>query len=108
MAENAQPNDPVNNAAGANAQLPADPMADPYYLHGSEQPGLLLAGEKLTPTNYNGWSQAMMNALGAKNKLGFINGSIPHPGAEHQNAWAWNRNNVMVLSWIQEAVEASI
>ncbi|CAL1403480.1 unnamed protein product [Linum trigynum] len=50
----------------------------------------------------------MLNALGAKNKLGFINGTIPHPGDAHHNAWAWNRNNVMVLSWIQQAVDPVI
>ncbi|CAL1384465.1 unnamed protein product [Linum trigynum] len=89
MADNVQADPSVENvAANAQHQPAVDPMADRYYLHGSEQPGLILVGEKLTTTNYNDWSQAMLNALGAKNKLGFINGSIPHPGENHQNAWA--------------------
>ncbi|CAL1392815.1 unnamed protein product [Linum trigynum] len=86
----------------------ADPMSDPFYLHGSEQPGLQLVAEKLTPTNYNDWSKAVHNALGAKNKLGFVDGSIPDPCQESPNAWAWNRNNIMVFSWIQQAVDPGI
>ncbi|CAL1407134.1 unnamed protein product [Linum trigynum] len=84
MAENSRPNAGRNVAA--NAQPNVDPMANPYYLHGSEQPRLILVGEKLTTTNYNDWSHAMLNALGSKNKLGFVIGSIPHPGKNHQNA----------------------
>ncbi|CAI0551212.1 unnamed protein product, partial [Linum tenue] len=44
-----------------------------------------LVGEKLTTANYNNWSQAMLNALGAKNKLGFVNDTITRPGENHQN-----------------------
>ncbi|CAL1380605.1 unnamed protein product [Linum trigynum] len=76
------------------------PMYDPFYLHGSEQPGLQLVAEKLTPTNYIDWSKAFHNTLGAKNKLGFVDGSIPDPCQGHANAWSWTRNNIMVLSWI--------
>ncbi|CAL1355018.1 unnamed protein product [Linum trigynum] len=55
------------------------PMEDLYFLHGSEQPGSLLVCEKLTITNYNYWSRAMLNALAAKKNLGFINGVVPGP-----------------------------
>ncbi|CAL1362956.1 unnamed protein product [Linum trigynum] len=85
-----------------------DPMSDPFYLHGSEQPGTQLVAEKLTPTNYIDWSKAFHNALGAKNKLGFVDGSIPDPGPGHATSWAWTRNNIMVLSWIQQAVDPGI
>ncbi|CAL1390429.1 unnamed protein product [Linum trigynum] len=85
-----------------------DPMSDPFYLHGSEQPGLQLVVEKLNPTNYNDRSKAFHNALGAKNKLGFVDGSIPDPGQGHATAWAWIRNNIMVLSWIQQGVDPGI
>ncbi|CAL1377609.1 unnamed protein product [Linum trigynum] len=56
-----------------------DPMVDPLYLHGSEQPDLVLVTDKLTITNYNDWSKAMHNALGAKNKLGFVDGTLAEP-----------------------------
>ncbi|CAN0837614.1 Retrovirus-related Pol polyprotein from transposon RE1 [Linum grandiflorum] len=84
------------------------PLSDPYYLHGSEQPGQSLVAEKLTTSNYTDWSRAMTNALGAKNKLGFINGSIEEPEAADGKFWPWTRCNIMVLSWIQQSVEANI
>ncbi|CAL1368637.1 unnamed protein product [Linum trigynum] len=85
-----------------------DPLEDPFYLHGSDQPGLLLVGEKLTSTNYNDWSKAMLNALAAKKKLGFVNGTIVAPAATDAQFSSWTRNNVMVLSWIQQTVEPGI
>ncbi|CAL1397253.1 unnamed protein product [Linum trigynum] len=95
-------------AAGASTAASLDPMADPFYLHGSEQPWLVLVAENITPTNYNDWSKAMYNALGAKNKLGFINDTLAEPEATHPIAWAWARNNIMVLYWIQQAVDPGI
>ncbi|CAL1397374.1 unnamed protein product [Linum trigynum] len=101
--------DPTNDAAplGDLSSTPY-PMEDPYFLHSSEQPGSLLVSEKLTATNYNDWSRAMFNTLAAKNKLGFLNGVIPEPAETDPKRNAWVRNNIMILSWIQQAVESEI
>ena len=50
----------------------------------------------------------MKNALSAKNKLGFITGDIEEPEATNGMFWPWTRCNIMVLSWIQQSVEAGI
>ena len=84
------------------------PLSDPYYLHGSEQPGQSLVSEKLSSSNYTDWSRSMKNALSAKNKLGFITGDIEEPEATNGMFWPWTRCNIMVLSWIQQSVEAGI
>ena len=84
------------------------PLADPYYLHGSEQPGQSLVTEKLTTSNYTDWSRAIHNALGAKNKVGFIDGSIEEPEVMDPMFWPWTRCNIMVLSWLQQSVEPGI
>ncbi|CAL1408613.1 unnamed protein product [Linum trigynum] len=94
-----QPQDPPNIL---------DHASDPFFLHGSEQPGSLLVAEKLTATNHNDWSRAMLNALAAKNKLGFINASIPEPPPTDPRHGVWTRNNVMILSWIQQATSSEI
>ncbi|CAL1400669.1 unnamed protein product [Linum trigynum] len=83
-------------------------MEDPYFLHGSEKPGSLLVADRLSTTNYNDWSRAMYNALAAKNKLGFINGTIPESPDTDPKHGAWVRNNVMILSWIQQSVQGEI
>lgn len=53
-----------------------DNIHSPYYLHSSDHPGLVLASEALDGTNYIIWTIAMITSLEAKNKLGFIDGSI--------------------------------
>ncbi|KAL5794686.1 hypothetical protein ACOSP7_003280 [Xanthoceras sorbifolium] len=54
--------------------------SNPYFLHHSDIPGLILVTQSLTRgENYSTWSRAMLIALSVKNKLGFIDGSIPKP-----------------------------
>lgn len=55
------------------------PYADPFYLGSSEQPNSPLGSIVFTGRNYNNWSRSIKMALGAKNKLGFINGKISKP-----------------------------
>ncbi|CAL1403621.1 unnamed protein product [Linum trigynum] len=105
MAENQAQIDPEQQPP---LPQPIDPLSDPFFLHGSEQPGCLLVAEKFTATNYNDWSRAMFNALAAKNKLGFINGTILEPAITDPRHGAWVRNNVMILSWIQQSSSAEI
>ncbi|KAL5857311.1 hypothetical protein ACOSQ3_004769 [Xanthoceras sorbifolium] len=53
--------------------------SNPFYLHHSNNPGLVLVSEQLTGDNYASWSRAMLIALSVKNKLCFIDGSILKP-----------------------------
>ncbi|KAI9197914.1 hypothetical protein LWI28_006584 [Acer negundo] len=55
--------------------------SNPYYLHHSDSPGQVLILQQLTCENYANWSRAMLIALSAKNKLRFVDGSIPDPQA---------------------------
>ena len=52
----------------------------------------------------------MIHALTAKNKLGFINGSIEPPLATtHPVEFAlWNQCNSMILSWFAHSVEPDL
>ncbi|RVW71037.1 hypothetical protein CK203_057828 [Vitis vinifera] len=51
----------------------------PFFLHNRDHTGVVLVSHYLTDSNYNTWTHAMIVALIAKNKIGFIDGSIPHP-----------------------------
>ncbi|KAA8517066.1 hypothetical protein F0562_017116 [Nyssa sinensis] len=53
--------------------------SNPYYLHHSDSPGQVFVSQQLTGENYTNWSRAMLIALSVKNKLGFVDGSIPEP-----------------------------
>jgi hypothetical protein len=50
----------------------------------------------------------MRRALGAKNKLSFIDGSLPIPDLQDLNRSAWERCNHLIHSWIINSVSDSI
>ncbi|KAL5743738.1 hypothetical protein ACOSQ2_026854 [Xanthoceras sorbifolium] len=77
----------------------ADNM-DSFTLHHSDHPGLVLVSKILEGDNYGQWSYAMQIALSAKNKIGFINGTIQAPPQTDRKFSMWQRCNHMVLSWI--------
>lgn len=58
--------------------VPDDP-SNPLYLHSSDNPGAILVTKLLSGSNYIKWSRSMKTALLAKNKLGFITGSVSKP-----------------------------
>jgi len=74
--------------------------SSPYYLHSSDQPGQILVTQPLNGDNYATWSRAITMALEAKNKLGFIDGSLLKPEPNSPNFSHWIRCNSMVQSWL--------
>ena len=52
----------------------------------------------------------MIHALTAKNKIGFVDGSIQPPSATDQpKEYAiWNQCNNMILSWFAQSVEGDL
>ncbi|XP_073302882.1 uncharacterized protein [Primulina huaijiensis] len=82
---------------------------DPLYLHLSDTPGVSLVLDPLIGTeNYGVWSRAMLLALRAKNKLGFITGSSRKPAENQPTLHQWERCNAIVLSWIMSSVSKEI
>nr|GEW77549.1 putative reverse transcriptase, RNA-dependent DNA polymerase, Gag-polypeptide of LTR copia-type [Tanacetum cinerariifolium] len=51
----------------------------PFYLYASDYPKQMHVNDVLTDKNYIDWEQEMMNFMFAKNKTGFIDGSIKKP-----------------------------
>jgi hypothetical protein len=80
----------------------------PYYVHPSEGPNSLTISPKLNGSNYLAWSRSMQRALGAKNKLVFIDGSIPIPDPNDLTRSCWERCNHLLHSWILSSVSDSI
>jgi len=51
----------------------------------------------------------MIVSLTAKNKLGFIDGSLPKPSPEDESLHhAWTRCNNMIIAWILNSVSKDI
>ena len=51
----------------------------PYFLSNSDNPGVSLVVQHLIEENYSTWSRAVLIALDAKSKIGFIDGSLLKP-----------------------------
>jgi hypothetical protein len=83
--------------------------SSPYHLHHGDSPGTVLVSQLLDGDNYHTWSRSMVMALTAKNKLGFLNGSLSKPSDESgTECHAWIRCNTMVTSWILNSVSKDI
>ncbi|KAH7521922.1 hypothetical protein FEM48_Zijuj07G0083300 [Ziziphus jujuba var. spinosa] len=82
--------------------------SSPYFLHHADNPELQLVSHQLTGPNYNSWRRSMEMALKAKNKLGFVDGSIPKPNPTDLLTLVWDRCNSMVHSWLLNAVSKDI
>jgi len=79
-----------------------------YYVHPSEGPSSLAISLKLKGSNYLAWSRSMQHALGAKNKLTFIDGSMPIPDLGDLNHSDWERCNHLLHSWVLNSISESI
>ncbi|XP_059654512.1 uncharacterized protein LOC132301259 [Cornus florida] len=84
--------------------------SNPYFVHHLDHPGHMIVPTKLNGANYPSWSKSMIHALTAKNKIGFVNGSIEPPSeTEHPTEYAlWNQCNSMILSWLTHLVEPDL
>jgi len=79
-----------------------------YYLHPGENPGVVLVAPQLDESNYHSWSRSMKRVLLSKNKYKFVNGDISKPTRDDENYEAWERCNVMVVSWITRTLTTQI
>ncbi|GKB09683.1 putative RNA-directed DNA polymerase [Tanacetum coccineum] len=80
----------------------------PYYLHPSDYPRQMHVNDVLNDGNYADWSQEMLNFLFAKNKAGFINGSIKKPEEKSSEFMPWMRCDAMIKGWLHTAMEKEI
>ena len=85
----------------------------PYYLSPSDSPGALITAIRFDGKNYDLWEQAVKTALRAKNKLGFIDGTITKPevtGGDESLVMAntWEMVNSMITSWIMNVIDPKL
>uniref|UniRef100_A0A2N9IQT6 Large ribosomal subunit protein uL13c n=1 Tax=Fagus sylvatica TaxID=28930 RepID=A0A2N9IQT6_FAGSY len=86
-----------------------DNPRNPYYLNNGDNPGIFLVTEKLIGENFHTWQRSMTRALSAKNKLGFVNGSISQPIDPLDPLFdIWTRCNDLVLSWLTNCMSREI
>ena len=83
----------------------------PFFLHYGGNLGAILVAQPLVNDNYPTWAKSTKRALGAKSKLGFIDGSLsltPAMAKVPPLVQAWTKCNNMVVSWILNCVSPKI
>ncbi|XP_074284059.1 uncharacterized protein LOC141608617 [Silene latifolia] len=93
------PETPANNAINID---------DPHYIHNTDVPGIKLVNTPFGGSGFGNWRRGMLIALSAKNKIGFIDGSITQPAANSATAKNWQRCNDIVFSWILSSLTPEI
>ncbi|KAH9650422.1 protein kinase domain-containing protein [Citrus sinensis] len=70
---------------------------DVFLVHPSDSQTAVLVSPLLTSDNYGTWVRAMTMALRAKNKLGFVDGTISKPDDDEDDGGRWQRCNDLAL-----------
>ncbi|XP_041009494.1 uncharacterized protein LOC121253559 [Juglans microcarpa x Juglans regia] len=82
---------------------------NPYRVDSGDNTTITLIIDLLTSENYVIWSLAMRWALRARNKLGFINGTLIRLASSEDPLFnACDRCNDMVGTWIQNSISAIV
>lgn len=86
-----------------NSETPQDPTTvfwSVFYIHPFDTSNVKLVNEFFNGQGYADWKRSMMLGLSSKNKLGFVDGSLPKPAATDSTYKAWCKCNDLVLSWL--------
>ena len=73
----------MNDSGTSKSDVSKFDISNPYFTHHSDHPDLVLISKPLNGDNYRAWRRAMTLALNAKNKLGFVDGTIKAPSEEN-------------------------
>ncbi|PKI53165.1 hypothetical protein CRG98_026470 [Punica granatum] len=71
-------------------------VTSPYFVSHSDNRGAALVPVVLNGQNYQSWAKATVRALEAKNKTGFIDGSLKQPDRMSPEFRLWKINNRMI------------
>ncbi|KAI9180778.1 hypothetical protein LWI28_008081 [Acer negundo] len=98
---------PTSDSQGSIDPLSAQGPNDPFFVHHSDNPTTVLVSPMLSGDNYNTWLRSISRALRAKNKLGFVDGTI-QPPTDLLEKSKWSRCDDLVASWVLNYVTLEI
>ena len=79
-----------SSTTNQNAIVPIENSRSSFNLNNGDHPGIRIVPDPLIGDNYQSWRRSMTTTLSAKNKLGFVNGTILQPNDE---------SNPLFLDW---------
>ncbi|XP_074301511.1 uncharacterized protein LOC141632907 [Silene latifolia] len=78
---------------------------DPLFLSQSDQPNASLTTFPFDGHDFMGWKREVLMSLAAKNKFGFIDGSVLKPPVTDKRHNQWIRCDFMVMRWVSNSLE---
>ena len=70
----------AHSVPSSSIAMADESMNNPFFLLANENPSLILTSQPFTGLkNYMSWARSMFLDLSARNKFGFVNGSILEP-----------------------------
>lgn len=83
--------------------------SNPYFIHPSDHLGQVLVTSPFNiGDNFDSWRRTILIALSAKNKLGFVDGSLLKPETNLPLVPFWQRCNDMVTSWLLNSLHPDV
>ena len=84
-------------------------LDDPLIVHSNDLSCVSIVSFKLQGTiNYKAWSSSTELGLRARNKLGFVTGTLPRPTEDDLKMSQWDRADAVVLSWILASISENL
>ncbi|EOY03968.1 Uncharacterized protein TCM_019201 [Theobroma cacao] len=99
----------VNNSTNpksSNSHL--EDLQSFYYVHHTNNHGSVVVNPKLTSTNYITWSRSFLLALSIRNKVSFIDETIPKPCMTDPLYSSWIRCNNLIVAWLLDSITPPI
>ena len=100
----------TSSSSSRSSSILDDP-SNPLYLHHGDSHGAMLMYQPLEGENYPTWARSMQMALIAKNKLGFIDGTLTLSSTmvkTPSTIQTWIRYKKIVASWILNFISQEI
>ncbi|XP_026399823.1 uncharacterized protein LOC113295713 [Papaver somniferum] len=89
----------------SSSSRPSNPL---YALASNDNPGTVITHVVLKGSNYEEWAKAIRVSLGAKRKLGFINGKVLKHTTDSNDLEDWWTVNYMIVAWIFNTIDPNI
>lgn len=74
-----------------------------YFLHPADSTSQQLVNTIFDGEGYTDWKRMMIIGLSSKNRMSFVDGTLPKPSGEKE-AKAWDRADNMVCGWILKSL----
>ncbi|XP_074311541.1 uncharacterized protein LOC141647308 [Silene latifolia] len=79
-----------------------------YALSNSDGVSAKITHVALKGSNYAEWAKGIRIGLGAKRKLGFVDGTLKAPEADSEDFEDWSTANFTVIAWIFNTIDSTI